>query len=454
MNNANHTWTLSQVAQAVNGERFGDDVHFSGVSTDSRSIGAGELFVALVGPNFNGNEFVSHAASRGAAAVVVSEQVNTPLPGVVVNDTRIALGLLASAWRDQFSYPVIAITGSNGKTTVKEMMASIMRCEKNTLATRGNLNNDFGVPLTLLRMTAAHEAAIIEMGANHHGEIKYLTEMAKPNVALITNAGPAHLEGFGDLKGVSRAKGEIYSGLSSSGTAIINADDQFADYWRSLNTDRKVLTFGLKQPADVTASYETTLLTTKLSMRTPAGTVSVDLPMPGEHSVLNALAATAACIAAGASLDSVKAGLENLQKVSGRFQVRKGKAGSRIIDDTYNANPASLKAALDVLRNMPGHHFLAIGDMGELGNNAEQMHRDAGRQAKDSGVNRLYAIGKYARFITQSFGKDAEEFNDHVSMISAINDELNPDVTLLVKGSRLMHMEKVVDALVANGENQ
>ena len=454
MSNATFTWPLAQIARVMDGKLIGDDATARGVSTDSRSIARGQLFVALVGPNFNGHDFIAHAEQRGAVGVVVSEQTNTSLNRIVVMDTKLALGKLASAWRSQFNIPLIAVTGSNGKTTVKEMMASILGTTKTTLATQGNLNNDIGMPLTLLRLTSRHQAAVIEMGANHPGEIDYLSKLAKPSVALITNAGPAHLEGFGSIEGVAKAKGEIYAGLDASGTAIINADDRYADYWRSLCRHLKVMTFGLSTNADVHADYQTGLTHTELDMMTPGGRIQVKLPLLGVHNVMNALAATAACLSAGVDTAAIKQGLEKLQHVAGRMQLKQGKAGSRIIDDTYNANPASLRAALEVLHDLPGRHYLAIGDMGELGSDAEQLHRDAGVQARETGVSRVYAIGEYAKYVAQSFGKDGQEFFDHLTMASAINDSLSPDVTLLVKGSRLMQMEKVVNALLANGENR
>lgn len=453
MSNSAFNWTLARIATVVNGSLTGADTMARGVSTDTRSIAAGEVFVALVGPNFDGHDFISHAHKRGAAAVIVSREVAAPLPTIQVADTRIALGELASAWRQQFSMPVIAVTGSNGKTTVKEMILSILRTSKNTLATQGNLNNDIGMPLTLLRLSSEHEAAVIEMGANHPGEIDYLTKLAKPDVALITNAGPAHLEGFGSIEGVAHAKGEIYGGLYAQGTAIINADDKYADYWHSVCQHVKVLTFGLTGKADIFADYKTSGLFTDINLQTPQGNTHIQLPVLGQHNVLNALAACAACLAVNVSLEEIKQGLEKFSKVAGRFQIKKGKAGSQIIDDTYNANPASLKAALDVLHDLPGRHYLAIGDMGELGENSEHLHREAGKQARETGVARLYAIGKYAKYVTKSFGDDAQEFSDHSSMASAIKDKLASDVTLLVKGSRLMQMEKVVNALLANGES-
>lgn len=454
MTNFSFNWPLSKIATVTGGKLIGSDRMTCGVSNDSRSIANGELFNALVGPNFNGHDFVAHAEQRAAAGVMVSSEVKTALSMVLVDDTKLALGKLASAWRQQFDVSLIAVTGSNGKTTVKEMIASILRTVKNTLATQGNLNNDIGMPMSLLRLNSEHQAAVIEMGANHAGEIAYLTKLAKPNVAVITNAGPAHLEGFGSIEGVAHAKGEIYAGLNASGTAIINADDKYADYWRSLCQHVKQVTFGLSHDADITAKHHAVSTHTELELITSKGSIQIKLPLLGVHNVMNALAASAACLSAGIELPSIKQGLEKLQNACGRFQLKQGKAGSRIIDDTYNANPASLQAALDVLHNLPGRHYLAIGDMGELGSNAEQLHRDAGKQARDTGVSRVYAIGKYAKHITQSFGRDAQEFVDHLTMASAISDSLSSDVTLLVKGSRLMQMEKVVNALVANEENR
>jgi len=311
------------------------------------------------------------------------------------------------------------------------------------------LNNDIGVPLTLLRLSPEHTAAVIEMGANHPKEIEYLTQLAQPTVALITNAGPAHLEGFGDLDGVAKAKGEIYSSLTDEGTAIINQDDKYHDYWASLCVGKKIYSFGLSNAADFSAEKHNQ----HIVLTTPNGSVTVDFKLPGEHNLLNALVATAACSAVGVALDDVKKGLETIQGVTGRLQLKRGKSGSRIIDDTYNANPASLKVALQVLREFPGTHLLALGDMGELGTATEQLHLEAGEQARDSGVNKLYAIGKFAQCSAKSFGEQGYTFDDQPSMISAIGSHLANDVTLLVKGSRVMQMENIVNALVANGEN-
>jgi len=449
MSDSSINWNLIKIANAVQGELVGEDKTINGLSTDTRSCVEGELFVALQGPNFDGHNYVEQAEKNGAIAILVSKKISTSLPQIIVNDTRIALGKLANAWRMQFDIPLIAITGSNGKTTVKEITTAILSQEHNVLATKGNFNNDIGVPLTLFGLNSGHSAAVIEMGANHPKEIEYLTHIAKPTVAIITNAGPAHLEGFGDIEGVARAKGEIYSGLSQNGTAIINNDDQYSEYWLSICKGVKTCTFGSVGEADYLVRKENghVLLTT------PGETVNIDYYLPGEHNLLNAAAAAAACSAAGVSIESIKNGLESMQAVSGRLQLKKGISGSRIIDDTYNANPGSLKAALQVLNEYPGTHLLALGDMGELGNAAEHSHTDAGKQARNSGVNKLYAIGQFAQFSAQGFGEDSYVFEDQPSMISEIKNNLAEDVTLLVKGSRLMKMENIVNALAANGES-
>lgn len=445
-------WTLQAMAKAARGVLHGRDGVVHGVSTDTRKIGQGEVFVALVGDRFDGHEFVNQACAQGAVAAVVSKGGPGECAQIVVQDTRIALGLIAKAWREQFAIPVIAVTGSNGKTTVKEMLNAIMSVQRTTLYTQGNLNNDIGVPLTLLRLRNTHQCAVIEMGANHAGEIDYLTKLALPTVAIVNNAGPAHLEGFGSLEGVAKAKGEIYGGLSANGTAIINADDQFAALWRELCVGKRVLSFGIDKPADVSARWSATETGSIIQLHTPAGAVQVRLNLPGKHNVMNALAASAGALAAGATPEDIQRGLEAMQGVSGRLQIKTGKAGSRIIDDTYNANPGSFRVALDVLLNFSGRHFVALGDMGELGGNATELHRDVGGMTRAAGVNRLYTVGRLARCAAEGFGHEAYSFEDQPGMIAALQNDLAADVTLLVKGSRLAHMETVVQALTAKGE--
>jgi len=454
MSQPSFVMALSEISDVVNGKLLGDDLTVRGVSTDTRQIEKENVFVALTGPNFDGHDFVASAMKAGATAVIVHQKLDVTCPQIVVDDTRIALGKMARAWRKKFALPVIAVTGSNGKTTVKEMLTAILSAEHSVLSTQGNLNNDIGVPLTLFRLGKQHQYAVIEMGANHPGEISYLTHIGCPDVAIITNAGPAHLEGFGDLEGVAKAKGEIYSGLGKHGVAVINADDQFSQLWRSYCTSYKVLTFALHNKADITATWRASNTGSSIAINTPEGEVTVNLQLLGKHNVMNALAATAGAMAAGTGLIEIKKGLESLKPVKGRLQIKPARAGGRVIDDTYNANPASLNAALDVLGHYAGEHYLALGDMGELGVDSEKLHREAGIQARNTGVDRLFTVGELAKHAAQSFGEQARSFNDQPAMITALSDEITSDVTLLVKGSRLMQMEKVVDALTLNGENR
>ena len=443
---------LAEAATLLKARYTGTDVILQGVSTDSRKDVQGTLYVALRGPNFDAHAFVHDVQKAGAAACMVDREIEGLERSLIVKDTHQALGELASLWRKRFSCPVIAITGSNGKTTVKEMIAAILSQQGKVMATQGNLNNDIGVPLTLFRMSEQHQYAVIEMGANHHGEIKYLAGLTQPDVAVITNAGPAHLEGFGSVEGVSRAKGEIYSGLTDGGVAIINADDDYAGYWKALNLQRRTLTFGIQNSADVSATLNATSGGNTMQLHTPVGGISITLRLLGRHNAMNALAATASAIAVGISLDRIKAGLEGMHPVKGRLQSVVGVGNARIIDDTYNANPASLQAALDVLTTVPGSRWLALGDMGELGDEALTMHSNAGVAAKAAGVDRLYTLGELASRAAQAYGPAARHFDNHDAMVSELKTELKADVTLLVKGSRRSRMDKIVTALTLNGE--
>lgn len=445
-------WSLKAVCDAAQGILSGDDAPIHGINIDSRKIEVGQLFVAISGDRFDGHDFIEQACQQGAAGVVISRAVACQCPSIRVQDTRVALGLIAQAWRRQFTLPLIAVTGSNGKTTVKEMLSAILSVYQTTLATQGNLNNDIGVPLMLLRLRTQHQCAVIEMGANHAGEIAWLSRIAEPTVALVNNAGSAHLEGFGSLDGVAHAKGEIYGGLSQNGTAVINADDKYAGLWRGLSKGRHILTFGLDNSADVTAAWQATSNGSEMTLHTPQGDITVQLALPGRHNVMNALAASTTALAAGASLKQIRDGLQSVHSVSGRLQIKSGICGSRVIDDTYNANPDSLRAGLNVMNDFDGRHFLALGDMGELGHESEVLHREAGRLARQSGVDRLYTVGSLANLAANSFGEDAFSYNDQTSMISALQGELDKDVTLLVKGSRLAHMENVVQALTIKAE--
>ena len=435
---------LARAADWLDGERRGEAA-FAGVATDSRALEAGNLFVALQGPNHDGHDHVADAAAAGAAAAVVSHPVDVDLPQLVVPDTLTALGELARQWRIACGVPVVGITGSNGKTTVKEMTAAILGQSGPTLATRGNLNNLIGVPLTLLRLTPEHRFAVIEMGANHAGEIARLAAIAGPRVGVVTNAGAAHLEGFGSLEGVARAKGELFQALPAEGIAVINADDAFASLWQGLAAGR-VLTFGLGD-ADVTADWEGDAAGSRLLLQTPSGDAPVDLATPGRHNVLNALAATATALAAGAELAAVKAGLEAVRPVAGRLATRRGRHGARLLDDSYNANPGSLQAGLDVLASCAGRRLLALGDMAELGGDERAEHVHAGEAARTAGVEGLFATGELSRLAAEAFGAGGRHFAGVDQLIAALEPELAPEVTLLVKGSRSARMERVVEAL-------
>ncbi len=438
---------LSEVAEQISAEHIGEDAVFSRVSIDTRTINEGDLFVALTGENFDGHDYLEKACDSGAVAAMVSRQLKMMLPMLNVKDTRLGLGQLAALWRSRFNIPLVAVTGSNGKTTVKDMIASIMTCKGDVLSTLGNLNNDIGVPLTLLRLKKHHHTAVIEMGANHSGEILYLSGLARPDVAVITNAAAAHLAGFGSMEGVARAKGEIYSNLNMNGVAVVNADDAFAPLWKTMAGSRKMILFGLGDDADVTAEWQQYDDHLQLQMQTPVGECVVRLELLGRHNILNALAASASAISMGADADAVVRGLENMKPVSGRLQSRPGLKDMRILDDTYNANPASLEAALDVLSEMSGEKWLILGDMGELGEDTAELHANCGRLVRERGVDRLYTLGELARHAAVSFGDYGVGFQDTHELVERIRKDWHGQGTLLVKGSRLMHMEQVVTEL-------
>lgn len=444
------TWlTLGEIAQMTGGALHARDVEHSRniaierVERDSRQAQAGDLFLALRGERFDAHDFVPQVAGKASAALV-SQVVDAPIPQVVVDDVRLALGRLAAAWRQGFQQPLIGLTGSNGKTTLKEMLTAILALQGQTLATAGNLNNDIGVPLTLLGLRDTDAFAVIEMGANHFGEIDYLTRIARPDVAVLNNAGAAHLEGFGDIAGVSRAKGEIFNGLSDAGIAIINADDTYADYWQSLNQQRKVLRFGMNKAADVQGGSSVGV---PFYVQAQGQTVAVDLKLLGRHNQMNALAATAAALALGVPLDTIRRGLESLQPVKGRLNPKQGRHGSRVIDDTYNANPTSVAAAVEVLASLPGKKILVLGDMGELGETGAEMHAVLGQQAAQAGIDELFTLGALSAHASVAFGEAAQAYNELEPLLAALERRLQPGAQVLVKGSRSMRMERVVDAL-------
>jgi UDP-N-acetylmuramoyl-tripeptide--D-alanyl-D-alanine ligase len=446
---------LSEAAKALSATFDGVDTVISGVTTDSRKIAAGNLFVALKGARFDGHDYVEDVLAKGATGAVVDgdwESVNGPGDRyLVVKDTRLALGELAAYWRGKFNVPLAAITGSNGKTTVKEMLASILRVASShdgVLATEGNLNNDIGLPLTLLKLRASHRYVAAEMGMNHPGEIAYLTHLAKPTVALVNNAGAAHLEGLGSVEAVARAKGEIFAGLADGGLAVINADDAYAQSWREMAAPHKVLTFGLENTADVSASFVLEAYTVMLTLKTPEGNVDLRLGVPGLHNLNNALAAGAAALAMGMPLQAIADGLEAFGGVKGRLQRKVGCCGAVIIDDTYNANPASMRAAIGVLAAVPGKKIFVMGDMGELGDDAVSLHRAIGVEAKAAGVDALYALGNMTVEAVAGFGSGAEHFETAEALSAAVRGSMAAGVTVLVKGSRFMRMERVVEALM------
>lgn len=451
---------LEQVSTVLNAKLIGENTTFTSVGTDSRKLTAGQLFVALKGETFDGHLYAEQALKDGAAAVMVQgdfAEHQALSKALVVDDTYQALGQLAAYWRDQFDYPVIGVTGSNGKTTVKEMLASVLKANclhgEEVLSTVGNLNNHIGMPLTLLNMTEDHAYAVVEMGMNHSGEIRYLTHIAKPNVVVINNAGNAHLGELGSYEAIAQAKGEIIEGVADDGTVILNADDRFYPMWKALAGDKKVITFGIKALSDVSASYQLNVSNSEMQIKTPLGSVAVCLPSPGLHNVMNALATTACAVAVSVSLQAIKQGLEGFVMAKGRLQYQVGLNGAVVIDDTYNANPSSMKAAVDVLKQHQGKTILVLGDMGELGVDEKAMHREVGDYAKAAGIQHLYTLGNLSKEITNAFGEGATHFSEIADLVSILKQVMQQDVMVLVKGSRFMAMERVVHALTKQEEN-
>jgi len=450
-------WLLSRVAEVTGGQLVGQDLSLHGVTTDTRAVAAGQLFIALRGERFDAHDFLDAAVAAGAGALLVADAARIPAgaPAVVVDDTRLALGRLAAAWRAEFDLPVIAVTGSNGKTTTKEMIAAILKAAFGdaVLATRGNLNNDIGLPLTLLALDASHRAAVIEMGMNHPGEIDYLTHIGAPTVALVTNAQRAHLEGMGDLDEVAREKGSIFNGLSAGGIAVINEDDSYAGFWRGMVGNRTVRSFGIDRPADVHGVVRQHGLEITMELTAAEGQAAFTLGIPGRHNARNAMAAAAACLAAGIPLAAVGEGLGRFAGVKGRLQRRAGRNGAEILDDTYNANPDSVRAGIDVLAATIGRKVLVLGDMGEIGEASGQYHDEIGGYAKSQGVDRLFALGDAVQQAVRNFGEGARHFCNIDKLIVAVDKELGPETTVLVKGSRFMKMERVADALASGEKN-
>jgi UDP-N-acetylmuramoyl-tripeptide--D-alanyl-D-alanine ligase len=443
--------TLSDVAAMFGCPFSGPDAEVLRVATDSRSIRPGDLFVALRGARFDGGRFAEAALRAGAVGAVLDATQAPALAGALrVDDTRRALGRLAAAWRERFTLPVVAITGSNGKTTVKEMLAAILRAhtgdEGAVLATEGNLNNDIGVPLMLLRLRPAHRFAVLEMGMNHAGEIDDLTRLARPTLALVNNAMRAHLGLLGSIEAIARAKGEIFNGLGAQGVALFNADDPHAGLWRDMNRNRTAIGFGLGEAADVRGVYQPDDAGGWLAVTAGSTRIDVQLRVAGEHNARNALAAAAAALALGVAAPHIAAGLAGFAGVKGRFAYVPGIAGSTFIDDTYNANPDSVRAALAILARRPGRKILVLGDMGELGDAAPALHAEIGAAARSAGVERLFALGPLTREAVAAFGTGASHYERIEELLADLENTLAPDTTVLVKGSRAMQMERVVQS--------
>lgn len=447
---------VSQAAQALNTRYTGADVEFAAVSIDSRAVRLGDLFVALKGARFDGHEFIGEAATAGAAAALVEHAIDdSGLPQIVVDDTRRALGVLARYWRARFSPVLIAIAGSNGKTTTKEMLAAILRHhagDAQVLATMGNFNNDIGLPLTLLRLRAAHRYCAIEIGMNHKGEIAALADITQPTIAVVTNAQREHLEFMGSVVEVAAENAAVYAALPHNGVAAVNADDAHAPLFRRAASDRRIVEFGLTAGVAVAGGYVAKGLCSEIRLKTPGGKAQATLAIPGLHNVQNALAAAACAHAAGIGPQAIGAGLTAFRPYAGRLQVKSTVAGATVIDDTYNANPDSVLAAIDVLAACPAPTVLVLGDMGEMGKQGPALHREIGTYASSRNISTLLAIGDATRDTVAAFGAAGAHASSLDALVSMVRARAVPNATLLIKGSRFMRMERVVAALDADGE--
>lgn len=443
--------TLSDLARRVGGSLHGADAGFTRVVTDSRQLCRGDLFVALTGEHFDGHDFVRRAFNLGAAGALVARPVDGVPAQVVVApgmDTLDALQRFAASWRADFTLPLVGVTGSVGKTTTKQMLAEILTVLGPVLATEGNLNNHIGVPLTLCRLRAGHRAAVIEMGANHAGEIAALAALARPGIGLVTMAGDAHLEGFGSRDGVAHAKGEMFAALGGRGVAVINADDVYAPLWKQLAGTARILSFGFGGDADVRATHVQMHATgSRFTLHAHQSQAGVSLTLSGRHNVVNAVAAAAAAIAAGVDLAAVAAGLGRIRPVAGRGVWTRTVQGAAVLDDTYNANPTSVRAALEVLAQRSGTRIAVLGDMGELGTGAAELHRLIGADARALGLDALYGLGALSASTVRGFGRGAAHFDSVEALTAALRPQLGPQVSVLVKGSRSARMERVVAAL-------
>lgn len=447
--------SLAELQSSLSDARITADVRFEGVSTDSRQVAAGNLFVALRGEHFDAHDFLDQVVAKGVAAVVIEREMpGLTVPAIMVPDTRIALGEIGRHWRRQFSIPVIGVTGSNGKTTVKEMIAGILAVAYGTehcLATRGNLNNEIGVPLTVFRLDEQCRAAVIELGMNHPGEIAVLSAIALPTVGLVNNAQREHQEFMASVEAVARENGAVISGLAVDGTAVFPADDSFTALWRRLAQSggrRKVLTFGFGPDADVSCTYQANQFGSDLQVTAGTHQFALSLAAAGVHNVRNALAAIACTLAIGVDADAIRRGLESFAPVSGRLQRKSARNGALVIDDTYNANPDSVRAAIDVLAQTAAPRALVLGDMGEVGNDGRQFHEEIGAYAQERGIEQLFTLGDLARHSSSAFGANARHYDDIQHLLQALDGMLTPASSVLVKGSRFMKMERVVQHLL------
>ncbi|MDT8427714.1 MAG: UDP-N-acetylmuramoyl-tripeptide--D-alanyl-D-alanine ligase [Pseudomonadales bacterium] len=446
--------SLVEMNTVLQGRLIGRDTSFNAVSTDTRKLNPGELYIALTGPNFDGNEFIASAAEKGACGAIVNCEIDEDFPQLQVADTTTALGQMGAWNRGQSKAMFLAITGSQGKTSVKEMTAAILRTEHAVYASRGNFNNAIGVPLSLLQIEAEHEFAVLELGASGAGEIAYTVDLVRPDISLINNAAEAHLEGFGSLSGVVAAKGEIIDGLGPEGVAVLNADDPAFPVWRQRAAPRKVLAFSLDENnvhADIHATNieMKAELGSKFTLNTPKESIRIKLRLPGVHNVANALAAASVALVAGADLKSIKKGLNTVLPVAGRMQMMSSPQGARVIDDSYNANPSAFMAAIDVLASCEGVRILVAGDMAELGDESDSLHRQLGTYANQKKIDLLWTVGEKSRLASIEFGPHAQHFNSQEELLIKLNTSLGAGVTVLVKGSRSAGMDNIVKQIIS-----
>ncbi|MBT4836212.1 MAG: UDP-N-acetylmuramoyl-tripeptide--D-alanyl-D-alanine ligase [Methylococcales bacterium] len=444
--------TLSKLAKIVDGCLYGDDESFECISSDTRAIKQGDLYLAIKGESFDGHQFVDEAKKKGAVAAIVSQKNDYLMPIVVVDDTVIAYGKLAAYWRQQCKLKVVALTGSNGKTTVKEMITAILSQKQPTLSTQGNFNNEIGLPKTLMNLTEKHHFAVIEMGANHMGDIAYLSQITKPDIGLITNVGSAHLEGFGSEAGVAKTKGEIIDALSLNGIMVLNADDKYFSEWKQRANGKEIISFAMLSEADISVNRIAEKIEIKnnqfyqqYDVITPIGHVSIKLSLAGAHNVMNSLSAIAVAIGLDCTLAEIKQGLESIRPVKGRLCPMFDEQGVCWIDDTYNANPTSSQAALDVLSRCDGERIFVLGDMAELGDDSVKLHEKIGCQAKKQGIQTMFAIGKDSQYAIEQFGENGKHFDVINELIESLDNQLKSPMTILVKGSRSQKMERVIN---------